>query len=298
MATSFYPTQELSRGDLDIYLVDNQDAPVNAYEISFALFFVDHATQQEVLIGGARRTPANPSIGEYYAPLLIPPSAQFGSYRIRWVFKQLANTPEQTVVQGFTVVDKGLRNISNVISANQRSMVDKLRLLIRDQNPDKYYHFRPPTSEENISQFNRVFGQIWEDEELLEYLERSLDWFNMFPHETETLNTIDKLVQNKPAWRTAILWGAISHAMYALSANWTADEFEYSIGGISLNLEKSSKYESLKQGAETYFDKATEAKARTTKIVRGLQQPKYGIGVRSAFGPNVGRGVLSPRNFI
>ena len=86
--------------------------------------------------------------------------------------------------------------------------------------------------------------------------------------------------------------------MYALSANWTADEFDYSIGGISLNLEKSSKYESLKQSAEQYFDKATEAKARTTKIIRGLQQPKYGIGVRSAFGPNVGRGVLSPRNFI
>jgi len=39
-------------------------------------------------------------------------------------------------------------------------------------------------------------------------------------------------------------------------------------------------------------------KARTTKIIRGLVQPKYGIGVRSAFGPNVGRGVLSPRNFM
>lgn len=297
MATSFYPTQELSRGDLDIYLVDGQDAPLNAFEIFFALYFVDPATQQEVLIGGAQRVPANPSIGEYYAPLLIPPSAQSGTYRIRWRFKQLANTPEQMVVQEFSVVDKGIATAST-LSANQLEMVNKLRVLIRDQNPDKYYHFRPPTSEENISQFNRVFGQIWEDAELLEYLERALDWFNMFPPETETLNTIDKLVQNKPAWRTAILWGAISHAMYALSANWTADEFDYSIGGISLNLEKSSKYESLKQGAETYFDKATEAKARTTKFVRGLQQPKYGIGVRSAFGPNVGRGVLSPRNFI
>jgi len=39
-------------------------------------------------------------------------------------------------------------------------------------------------------------------------------------------------------------------------------------------------------------------KQRTTKYIRGLQQPKYGIGIRSAFGPNVGRGVLSPRGFI
>jgi hypothetical protein len=72
----------------------------------------------------------------------------------------------------------------------------------------------------------------------------------------------------------------------------------YSIGGISLDIEKSSKYESLKQNAESQFDKATEAKARTVKFIRGLQQPKYGIGVRSAFGPNVGRGVLSPRSFL
>ena len=72
----------------------------------------------------------------------------------------------------------------------------------------------------------------------------------------------------------------------------------YSIGGVSLDLERSSKYESLKSNSEGQFDKATEAKARTVKFMRGLQQPKYGIGVRSAFGPNVGRGVLSPRGFL
>lgn len=72
----------------------------------------------------------------------------------------------------------------------------------------------------------------------------------------------------------------------------------YSIGGVSLDLDKSSKYESLKSNAEQQFDKATEAKARTVKYILGLQQPRYGIGVRSAFGPMVGRGVTSPRNFV
>lgn len=72
----------------------------------------------------------------------------------------------------------------------------------------------------------------------------------------------------------------------------------YSIGGISLDIEKSSKYESLKSNAEGQFDKATEAKARTVKFIRGLQQPKYGVGIRSSFGPNVGKGVLSPRSFL
>lgn len=72
----------------------------------------------------------------------------------------------------------------------------------------------------------------------------------------------------------------------------------YSIGGISLDIERSSKYESLKGNAEGQLDKAAEIKSRTTKITRGLQQPRYGRGVRSSFGPAVGRGVLTPRNFL
>ncbi|OPZ93149.1 MAG: hypothetical protein BWY72_02471 [Bacteroidetes bacterium ADurb.Bin416] len=72
----------------------------------------------------------------------------------------------------------------------------------------------------------------------------------------------------------------------------------YSIGGISLDLERSSKYEQLRQSAESQVEKAGEAKLATTKFTRGLQQSRYGMGVRSAFGPAVGRGVTSPRNFL
>lgn len=165
-------------------------------------------------------------------------------------------------------------------------------------SPDKFYHFRPPEAEGNIGSYNRVFGQVWEDAELYEYLERALDWWNMMPPMTSGVNTIDRLVTEQPAWRTAVQWQAIVHACFALSTNWVADEFDYSIGGISLSIEKSSKYQGLMDSASQQFDKAAEAKVRTTKFLRGLQQSKYGMGIRSAFGPNVGRGVLSPRNFV
>lgn len=164
--------------------------------------------------------------------------------------------------------------------------------------PDKYYHFRPPEHEANIGSYNRVFGQVWEDEEFLEYLERALDWWNMQPPETEELQNLDALVNQKPAWRTPILQGAIQFAAMALQANWIVDEFDYSIGGISLNIDRSSKYEGLKSSAEQMWSMSVEAKARTTKYMRGLKQPKYGVGIRSAFGPHVGRGVLAPRNFL
>lgn len=297
MAIAFSPAQELSRGDLDIFLTNPQGAVSNAASITYALYFYDEDADEEVLIGDERRAAVNPAVGEYYAALLIPPSAEPGEYRIRWSFREYAGSPMQQVVMRFAVVESSSLT-ATLYSDEEQSMIDKLRMLLRDHNPDKYYHFRPPEHEGAIGTYNRVFGQIWEDQELYEYLERSIDWWNMFPPETEELNSINRLVKHKPVWRTAILWNAISHAVFALMANWTADEFDYSIGGVSLTVEKSSKYETMKSSADMQFDKATEAKFVTVKIMRGLKQPKYGIGIRSAFGPHSGRGILGPRNFL
>ncbi len=299
MGVAFGKSQILGRGDLDVFLTNSVGNPSNASEIYYAIYYVDPTTTQEILIGTAQRTPVNPQVGEYYASMMIPQSATAGDYRIRWSFKELVSSPLQQVVQEFAVVGESQLNSSlQLYSESELAMINKLRLLLRDQNPDKFYHFRPPEHEGDIGSYNRVMGYVWEDEELYEYLERGLDWWNMYPPETESLKNIDILVQRKPAWRTAVLWCAIIHATFALQANWTVDEFDYSIGGISLNIERSSKYEMLRAGAETQVQMATEMKQRTTKYIRGLQQPKYGIGIRSAFGPNVGRGVLSPRGFI
>jgi hypothetical protein len=301
MSVIFQPGQTLGQGDLDIFLTNSGGNPANAYSITYAIFYVapPDPPGTEVLIGSPTRIPINPNVGEYYASLQIPSNATPGNYRIRWTFQQFASSPPQQVVQEWGVVAPGSIVGPTTYTPLTQGMIDKLRLLLRDQNPDKFYHFRPPETEANINNYNRVFGQVWEDAELYEYLERGLDWWNMMPPNTTLgLNTIDLLVTVKPEWRTAVLWEAIAHACFAVSLNWVVDEFDYSIGGVSLSIEKSAKYESLKQNAESQFDKAAAAKERTVKFMRGIQQPKYGIGIRSAFGPQVGRGVLSPRNFL
>jgi len=298
MATSFYPGQTIGRTDLSIFLQDANANPTNAFSITYAIYYVDPGPPEaEVLIGSATRTPVNPTVGEYFASLMVPPSAQTGTYRIRWTFQQYANSPQQTVTQEFTVVATAEATLPTY-TPEMQEMITRLRVLLRDQNPDKFYHFRPPQHAGRIGSYDRVFGQIWEDEELRHYLEAALDFFNMFPPSTFSVRTIENLVVTMPGWKTGIFYGAMALAFNAVAANWVADEFDYSIGGISLSIEKSSKYESLKQNAEQQFDKATEAKARTVKFIRGLQQPRFGIGIRSAFGPHVGRGVLSPRNFL
>jgi len=173
MAVVFKRNQVLGRGDLDIFLTNSSGNVSDAASISYALYYVDPTPPEtEVLIGDPARVPENPSVGEYYASVRIPPTASYGTYRIRWTLKELVNSADQTVVQEFEIVSAEVNTLLS-LSASEILMINKLRLLLRDQNPDKYYKFRPPEHEANINNYNRVFGQVWEDAELLEYLERA-----------------------------------------------------------------------------------------------------------------------------
>ena len=95
-----------------------------------------------------------------------------------------------------------------------------------------------------------------------------------------------------------VLTGAMVYALEALAINWVAEEFDYSIGGVSLSIEKSSKYQSMSESAQSRFETMVEAAKETVKIMRGLKQSRFGIGIRSSFGPSVGRGALTPRRFL
>lgn len=294
MAVCFFRGQQLGREDLNIFLENSNGTPVNAAEISYALY--DFTTGFEVLLGSPQRAPANPAVGEYYASVVVPLDANIGCYRVRWSFRETVNGPIQQVVQEFEVIDKATVQ-SPIFTDCEADMIRKLRVLLRDNKPDRNYHFRPPAHEESIQQFNRVFGFIWEDEELKEYIDRALDMITAAPPRTPFANC-DQFVQCRPEWRTLALNGAMLHALMALIINWISDEFDYSIGGVSLTIEKASKYESAYQAINDQFDKQLERAKQTVKIVKGLQQPRFGIGIRSSFGPFTGAGVLTPKKFV
>lgn len=294
MSVSFLRGQQLGRNDLDIFPTNAAGHPINVAEITYAIY--DYTYGAEVLVGPAKRVPANPDVGEYYASLLIPLDANMGSYRVRWTIRQMAGSPVHTAVQEFEVADRHVL-VNTRFSPIERDLIGRLRMLNRDQNPDKFYKFRPPTHAETVDQYSRVFGYIWEDDELREYLERSLDMIGAAPPATPFAN-LEDLVNRKREWTTLLLTGAQIYALQALQINWTADDFEYSIGGVSLSIDKTSKYEALKQGASELFDKQLERAKATVKIIKGLQQPKYGMGIRSSFGPYTSRGTLTPRKFM
>lgn len=165
--------------------------------------------------------------------------------------------------------------------------------MLRDNNPDRNYRFRPPSTENYLQNQTQVFGYIWESEELYEYILMGIDSFNLAPPVTGvTLNNMP------PRWTTLILLRAAGFACAALAMNWIADEFDYSVSGVSLSLEKSSKYESMKNNFWGEFDKGLELAKRSIKIVKGLQQPRYGIGISSALGPYSRPGIQSRRNYV
>lgn len=232
MSVTFFRGQQLGRKDLDIFLVNSSGTPVNAAEISYALF--DFTTGMEVLVGVPQRIPANPSVGEYYASIIIPLDANLGDYRIRWTFREIVGGVIQTVVQEFAVNDKQAGTTAGMITGGvegvspiELDLMSRLRILLRDNNPDRNYHFRPPSHEETVQQFSRVFGYIWEDVEMNEYLLRSMDMVIASPPRTP-FGSISAMVMERPEWRTLLLTGAMIHALQALRINWIADEFSLS----------------------------------------------------------------------
>jgi len=297
MSTAFYRGQQLGTKDLDICLDNQAGHPINVAEITYGLY--DVTTGQEALLGIPRRDPASDQVGHYYASVIIPLDANIGCYRVRWSFREMAGGPIHQVVQEFNVIDKATDTAAGptCFTACEQDMIKRLRILLRDNSPDRNYHFRPPAHEETIRQYNKVFGYIWEDYELQEFLNRGLDMVSAAPPRTPIPNC-DILVRDYPEWRTLVLNGGMMYSLFALMVNWIADEFSYSIGGVSLDIDKSSKYESAYQAIKDQFDSQLERAKLTVKYVKGLQQPRFGIGIRSSFGPYVGAGVLSPRKFV
>jgi hypothetical protein len=290
MSVAYKPGQTLTAEDLKVVIRNNLGVPTDPYYIRYSLF--DDTTGLEVLMGAPDRIPATSGTGEFYVDATIPLDANIGDWLVRWNFKQTPTSATVQAVQAFNIVKESI-----VTSVTGDSTIDmlirRLRIILRDFNPDRNYRFRPPSSEKFLQAQTHVFGYIWEDEELVEFLIMATDLFNSYPPVTGiTLTTMPD------RWRTTVLMRAAASACAAVALNWIADEYGYSISGVSLDLEKSSKYESMKNNFLTEFKEAVTQAKESIKITKGLQQPRYGIGISSALGPFSAPGVQSRRNWV
>jgi hypothetical protein len=293
MAVAFIRGTTTGPNDLAIVVKDPSNNLITPFRLEYAVF--DYTTGIEILIGAPVNIPIQISLGNYYAQVAIPADAKIGLWRIRWTIQEYATDPVYQSVQEFQVLgDNTIPSFTGDPGTDK--LLYTLRVMLRDNNPDRNYRFRPPATERFIQGQTQVFGFIWEDEELLEYIYMAIDDFNGRPPTTSI--GIGDILSSDRRWRTTIIIRAAAFACFAIAMNWIADEFTYSISGVSLDLDKSSKYQALKDEYVAEYDKMVEANKQSIKIIKGLRQFRYGIGITSALGPLNRPGVQSRRNLI
>ena len=82
-------------------------------------------------------------------------------------------------------------------------------------------------------------------------------------------------------WKGILLIRGGVYALRALAINWAGEEFSYSISGVSLDIDKMSKYQSMKENFEADYERTIEVIKTNIVILRGVRQPHWGIGIGS-----------------
>ena len=293
MSVAFRRGSTTGANDLTITVRDNLGNLMDPYRVEYAVY--DFTTGLEVLMGSPVNGPVRISLGNYYAPVMIPADSNIGSWRVRWTIQETALDPVYQSVEEFAVVgDSMIPSFTGNVNTDE--LIQSLRIVLRDNNPDRNLRFAPPASEKFIQGLTQVFGFLWEDEELYEYLLLAVDDFNGRPPTTGI--DLNDIMTSATRWRSTILTRAAFWACQAMALNWIANEFSYSISGVSLDIEKSSKYQSMQESLDATFDKMVEQNKLSIKIIKGLRQQRYGTGIQSALGPLSRPGVQSRRNMI
>ena len=221
MAVAFLRGTTTGPSDLTITVRDYSNNLIDPYRLEYAIY--DFTTGIEVLIGPPVNAPVRASLGQYYASVTIPADGNIGVWRIRWTIQETPTDPVYQSVQEFQIVGSSIIPVSFSGDPNTDALIYSLRVFLRDNNPDRNYRFRPPSSEKFIQGQTQVFGFIWEDEELYEYLIFAVDDFNSRPPVTGI--NLANLSSSERRWRTTILIRAAAFACMAIAMNWIADEF-------------------------------------------------------------------------
>ena len=224
MAVAFKRGSTTGPSDLAITVRDQSNNLLDPFRLEYAVY--DDTTGVEVLMGSPVNVPIRISQGQYFAQVVLPADGNIGDWIIRWTVQEHATDPVYQSVQLFNVVgDNMIPSFTGNSSLD--GIIHSLRIMLRDNNPDRNYRFRPPESARFIQGQTQVFGFIWEDEELLEYIYLAVDDFNTYPPVTGI--DVSNLWGGEVRWKGVVLMRAAWYAYRAIATNWVNDEF--SVGG-------------------------------------------------------------------
>jgi hypothetical protein len=150
-----------------------------------------------------------------------------------------------------------------------------VRELIADTNPDRNYHFRPPTPGHVVANYTTRVGFIWLDTTILVNISLAISQLNLYNPMNYYNWTLDSIPMD---WGNIAALEAASLCLTGESARWAADEFSYSLNGVSLDINKSALYQSLAQTYQTQFNTLAPLVTANRPFSAGLRQQRWLLG--------------------
>lgn len=273
----------LAPGDLSLMVRDSSNAPVTPTSLNYTIFAKD-ADGNTSLISQPRLQPVMQELGLYYVSMTLPTSWADGDYQLVWYLQQTPGEAEVQILEDFSILavkpGTGSLEAPSVLMAKKLQVTEKVadlvmsvRELLSDTNPDRNYHFRPPTAAKTVAGYTTRVGYIWTDQTILRFLKLAIAQINtanpknLYSYKVETIPDDN--------WGQAAALGAAAKCLTAEAARWIADEFGYSLNGVSLDLEKSAKYQGLGEQYNSEFKEWMVPLTANRPASVGLRQMKF-----------------------
>jgi hypothetical protein len=262
----------LGAGDLSLLIRDQSGALIDPTSISYSIFQTSSKspvhvatpyTEEEfrpeyfnlegaALVTQPKMQPARSSQGAFYVPITIPTTWQ-GQYRLVWYIVNFPGGAENQRHEEFLVqyIDPmgSSFDAPSVLIAQGKVTTNKyapaimsVRELLGDENPDRNYHFRPPTPGKVVAGFNTRVGFIWTDKTIIRMLGMAISKLNTCNIKNYTNFTLDTV---PITWADCASIGAAAHCLNKQASTWISEEFNYSLNGVSLDIHKAAEYQSL-----------------------------------------------------
>jgi hypothetical protein len=279
-------SKPLGAGDLSLLVRDSNGALIDPQSITYSIFSIDPTTQAPVLVYGPQAAPTRASQGAYYVKLTVPTNWQ-GQFQLQWQLKTYPDSPTDTILEDFFVQSvnpaSGSYEAPSVILAQNPTAVNpkyvnvimQVRELLFDTNPDRNYHFRPPTPGKIVAGYTSRVGYIWTDAQILRMINTAISMLNWY----NTKNIYNFNIDSVPVdWGNIAALKAAALCLSAEAARWAADGFNFSLNGISLDLNKADLYRGLADGYNAQFTEMAPLVTANRPASVGLRQQRWLLG--------------------
>lgn len=307
---TLFQGKQLTAGDLSILVRDSTGALVDPASITYSIFQTSSQVpvvvstpyapsqppqypaqpdyfnlENATLVGQPKMVPARSSQGAYFVNLTVPTTWQ-GQFKLVWYLIQTPGGVENRVFDDFVVqyinpmttsFEAPSTLIAQAPKANNKyaPAIMYVRELLSDENPDRNYHFRPPTPSKVVAGFNTRVGYIWTDSTIIRMLDIAISKLNTWNVKNYTGFTLDTVPVD---WGKCAALEASAMCLGKEAARWAADEISYSLNGVSLDINKAALYQSLGQSRHAEFVEWAPLITANRPFSAGLRQQRWLLG--------------------